>query len=151
VGLRKMQTQRWDFVQNVIIVLGTLAQAKRGAGGVGMPPPNWNRQLWRHQCRSHFPANPDGPVAMPEAGYCNQREGGRGELIFFGSRSQEPGTAPFRRSPRVPPLDHSTAFRHCSKIHAAQQQNISLQTNDARPTRRASPRFHLCIVVAPYL
>lgn len=62
VGLRKMQNLRWDFVQNVIISPGDPCSSKGGAGGVGMPLPNWNRQPWRHQRRSHSPANPDRAV-----------------------------------------------------------------------------------------
>lgn len=56
-----------------------LLQQRGGAGGVGMPLPNWSRQLWRHQCRSHFPANPDGAVRglTPEIHAASGR--GRGE------------------------------------------------------------------------
>lgn len=91
VGSRKMQNLRWDFVQNVIIrPRKTLAPAKGGAGGVGMTPPNWNRQLWRHQCRSHFPANPDGPVRG-----LRRLTASGGELVFWDLAC------------------HSTAFKHC--------------------------------------
>lgn len=79
VGLRKMQNLRWDFVQNVIISPRDPCSSKGGAGGVSMPLPNWSRQLWRHQRRSHFPANPDGAVRglTPETPCC-KREGGEG-------------------------------------------------------------------------
>lgn len=89
VGSRKMQNLRWDFVQNVIIrPRKTLAPAKGGAGGVGMTPPNWNRQLWRHQCRSHSPANPDGPVRG-----LRRLTASGGELVFWDQTIDTPAVA----------------------------------------------------------
>lgn len=100
--------------------LETLAPAKGGGGGWW----DWNRQLWRHQRRSHFPANPDGPVRglTPETPCC-KREGGEGrgmELIFLG--------------PRVPLDGIQAAAARSKQLDAAKRKTASLQTNRHAPT-----------------
>ena len=145
VGLRKMQNFRWDFVQNVIISPRDPCSSKRGAGGVGMPPPNWNRQLCRHQCRSHFPANPDGPVAMPEASCCKREGGERGTVFYWEQEPRSRGLA-IPPPPRVPPLDRSTGHSSAA-ARSMQPQQPSSKTSapNKRQHARRDVRRHASI------
>lgn len=114
VGSRKMQNLRWDFVQNVIIrPRKTLAPAKGGAGGVGMTPPNWNRQLWRHQCRSHSPANPDGPVRG-----LRRLTASGGELFFWDLACRSTAFKQLQQDPSSPRSPNSKTLQSPNNRHA---------------------------------
>lgn len=114
VGSRKMQNLRWDFVQNVIIrPRKTLAPAKGGAGGVGMTPPNWNRQLWRHQCRSHSPANPDGPVRG-----LRRLTASGGELVFWDLACHSTAFKQLQQDPNSPRSPNSKTLQSPNNRHA---------------------------------